>query len=292
MPTDLTATAVSGTQVDLSWTDQAWDETGFRIERMAGPFGSFRQIAVLGVDANSYSDKSVNPATTYYYRVCAFGNDGYSDYSNEAWALTNGMDFTEILRGNTTRKQMALTFDCGQTPILPGLLQILRERQVYATFFVTGRVAEQVPGSVLEIVADGHVIGNHTYNHPNLTTIPDEEVVSQLQRADDIIYGIAGHRTRPFFRPPSGQRDARVLAAAQSAGFRSVCWTAGGGDFGGWTTQQIIDDTFANAKNGGVMLYHASVANTEAALPTIIDGLRAQGYELVTVPEIVAPDVI
>lgn len=291
-PTDLVATAVSGTQVNLTWTDRASNESGFKIERMVGTNGAFLQIGKTSADVTSWSDTSANPAITYYYRVLAFNEAANSTYSNEAWALTNGMDFAEISRGNTTRKQMALTFDCGITPILPGLLQVLRDRQVYSTFFVTGVVAQQVPGSVQQIVMDGHHIANHTYNHPLLTTVPDEEVVSQLQRADDIIYGICGHHTRPFFRPPSGNRDARVLAAARTAGFRSVYWTAGGGDFGGWTTQQIIDNTFANAKNGSVMLYHASVANTEAALPTIIDGLRAQGYELVTVPEIVAPEII
>ncbi len=292
MPTGLVATAVSGTQVNLAWTDRASNETGFKIERMVGPFGYFQQIGIAGPDVTSFSDTSANPAITYYYRVRAFNSEGYSDYSNEAWALTTGMDFTEIARDLTTRKQMALTFDAGITPIRPGILDILKAKGVYATFFVTGVVAQQVPDSVRRIVLEGHQIANHTYSHPNLTTISDAEVVSQLQQADDIIYGICGHHTRPFFRPPGGQRDDRVRAAAQTAGFRSVYWIAGGGDLGGWTVQQIIDNTLTNAKQGGVMLYHASVQNTELALPTIIDELRARGYDLVTVAEMVAPEVV
>ena len=294
MPTDLVATSVSGTQVNLSWTDRASNELGFKIERMVGPFGRFQQIGIAGMNATSYSDMSVNPAITYYYHVRAFDATGDSSYSNEAWALTDGMDFTEIARDNTTRKQMALTFDCGITPIRPGILDTLNEKGVYGTFFVTGVVAQQVPDSVNRIVFEGHQIANHTYNHPNLTTVTDEEVVRQLQLADDIIYGICGYHTRPFFRPPGGQRDDRVRAAAQTAGFRSVYWIAGGGDFGdnGWTVQQIIDNTFNNAKNGGIMLYHASVENTELALPAIIDGLRERGYDLVTVAELVAPEVV
>lgn len=292
MPTDLVATAVSGTRVNLTWRDRATNETGFRIERMVGPFGFYRQIGVVGQNATSFSDTSANPAITYYYRVCAFNSEGRSDYSNEAWALTDGMDFTEIARDLTCRRQMALTFDCGITPIRPGILDILKAKGVYATFFVTGVVANQVPDSVRRIVLEGHQIANHTYSHPNLTTVTDEEVVRQLQLADDIIYGICGHHTRPFFRAPAGYRDARVLAAAQTVGFRSVYWIAGGGDFGGWTVQQIIDNTLLNAKEGGVMLYHASVQNTELALPTIIDELRARGYDLVTVAEMVAPEVV
>jgi len=291
-PSDLVATAVSETQIDLQWTDRSANELGFRIERLRGPNGFFRQIAVVGTDTNTYSDTSVNPAASYYYRVCAFDAARDSTWSNTAWAVTDGMDFAEISTGNTSRKHMALTFDAGAVPIRPGLLDVLRDRQVYCTFFPTGWVTEQEPWNLVQIATDGHVIGNHSYSHPNLTNLTDAEIIEQLTITDEIIHTLTGHHTRPYFRAPGGARDARVLSVAESIGFRHVYWTAGGGDFGSWTIQQIIDNTLNNAGNGVVMLYHCLPENTEIAMPTIIDTLRGQGYELVTVPEIIAPRVI
>ncbi len=291
-PSDLVATAISGTRIDLEWTDWSANELGFKIQRMTGPTGFFRQIAVVAPDTAMYSDTSINPATVYYYRVCSFDATRHSNWSNTAWAVTDGMDFAEISRGDTSRKQMALTFDAGAVPIRPGLLDVLRDRQVYCTFFPTGWVTEQEPWNLVQIAIDGHVIGNHSYSHPNLTNLTDAEIIEQLFQTDEIIYNLTGHHTRPYFRAPGGARDARVLSVAESIGFRHVFWTAGGGDFGGWTVQQIIDNTLNNAGNGTVMLYHCLPENTEIAMPTIIDTLRAQGYELVTVPEIVAPKVI
>jgi len=291
-PSDLVATAISGTRIDLQWTDWSANELGFKIQRMTGPSGFCRQIAVVPADTVAYSDTSVNPATVYYYRVCSFDATGDSTWSNTAWAVTDGMDFTEISRGNLSRKQMALTFDAGDLPVRSGLLDVLRDRQVYCTFFPTGRVAEQLPWDLIQIATDGHVIGNHSYSHPDFTSITDAEIIEQLSQADEILYNLTGHHTRPYFRVPYGFKDAHVLSVAESIGFRHVFWTVYSCDLCGWTVQQIIDTTLNNAGNGVVMLYHCKAENTEIAMPTIIDALRAQGYELVTVPEIVAPKVV
>ncbi|MDH7480498.1 MAG: PQQ-binding-like beta-propeller repeat protein [Armatimonadota bacterium] len=291
-PTDLVAVGISESEVSLTWRDWSATELGFAIERMTGPNGHFRQIAVVGPNVTSYTDAGLARAETYYYRIRSFDAVRYSIYSNEAWAQTHGMDFSDVTLGNTSRKQMALTFDAGVTPIRPGLLNILRQYKVYSTFFITGKVAEAEPWNVVQAAVDGHYIGNHTYTHPDLTTCSDEEVIYQLTKTDDVLYSICGHHARPYFRAPSLKRDARVLALAQSVGYRDIACTAGGGDYSGWTVEQIINNTLSNARNGCIMLYHCSPENTEIAMPTIITELRNRGYELVTVPEILAPEVV
>ncbi|MDI6828532.1 MAG: PQQ-binding-like beta-propeller repeat protein [Armatimonadota bacterium] len=291
-PADLKAVGVSESQIDLTWKDRSSTELGFEIERMTSPNGHFKRIAVVGPNTTSYSDVGLTRAETYYYRVRSFDAMEYSTYSNEAWAQTHGMQFSDVTLGNTSRKQMALTFDAGVTPIRTGLLDILRQYKVYSTLFITGKVAEAEPWNVIQAAIDGHYIANHTYTHPDLTSCSDEEIIYELTKTDDVLYTICGHHARPYFRAPGLKRDQRVLAVAQSVGYRDIACTAGGGDFGGWTVEEIINNTLYNAKNGCIMLYHCSPENTEIAMPTIITELRNRGYELVTVPEILAPEVV
>ncbi|MCL6519331.1 MAG: PQQ-binding-like beta-propeller repeat protein [Armatimonadetes bacterium] len=292
-PTDLVATPISETRVDLTWTDRSLDELGFRIERMVGPNGLFQQIAIVNAGVTTYSDVSVNPATNYYYRVRAFDATRVSTPSNEDWALTPGKDFTEVSIGNTSRHQMALTFDAGTASIRSGLIQFLKDQKVFCTFFITGLVAQTQPSQVAQIAANGNHIGNHTYDHPDLRDCTDEQIAWQLSVTDDILYGITGHHTHSYFRAPYGYTDSHVLAAAANAGFRSIYWTEDCGD-ASWnaSTEEIINRTLNAATNGCIMLYHCTVANTEAAMPTIINELRNRGYELVTVPEIIAPEEV
>lgn len=288
-PTGLVATPITDHQVDLTWTDRSSDELGFRIERSTGPNGLFEHVADVGENVSSYSDVSPYPATNYYYRVRAFDATRNSSYSNEDWALTPGKDFSEIEHGDLTRKQMSLTFDAGTAAIRTSLLSILKSNDVYSTFFITGYVTEVQSSQVAQIAFDGHHIGNHTYDHPDLRFCTDEQILWQFSVTDDIIRNASGHHTQSFFRAPYGARNEHALEVAADAGYRHVAWTADSGDANGATTQQIINSTLSNAGNGTIMLYHCTVANTEAAIPTIITELRNQGYELVTVPELIAP---
>jgi len=291
-PMDLVATPISATRVDLSWTDRSSTELGFKIERAKGPSDIFQQIAVVGTDITSFSDLSVAPATNYYYRVRAYDATRNSSYSNEDWALTDGMDFSEVLLGNTQRPWIALTFDAGTAAIRSGLLTILRENKVYCTFFPTGVVTLSQPGQIQQIAADGHHLGNHTYDHPDLRDLSAEQIAWQLSLTDDIIYAACGHHTRSYFRAPYGLRNEAVLQAAADAGFRHIYWSQDTGDANGATTQQIIDRALGAARNGAIILMHCTLSTTEAALPTIISELRNRGYELVTIPELLAPEVV
>ena len=291
-PAGLVATPVSASQVDLIWTDRSLDELGFIIERSAGPNGLFDVIAQVGADVSAYSDMSPYPATNYYYRVKAFDATRLSSYSSEDWALTPGKDFTEIQYGNTTRKQMALTFDAGTAAIRTGLSTTLKNSNVFSTFFITGYVTEVQKTQVAQMATDGQHVCNHSYDHPDLRYCTDEQIAWELDMTDAIIRNASGMHTQSFFRAPYGARNQHVLDAAADDGYQHVAWSGDSGDAGGTTTQQIIDRTNAAAGNGVVMLYHCTIANTEAAIPTVITNLRALGYELVTVPELVAPQQV
>ena len=290
-PSGASAVPLSETAIDLSWTDNTAFEDGYKIERKAGNLGLFREIATVGADVASFSDTTVNPATDYYYRVRAFNADGNSTYSNETWAASDGRDYTDILTVSTSRPQMALTFDAGTARVRSGILALLRQYNVRCTFFVSGAVCEQTPDFWIEATADGHQVCNHSYDHPDFRALSDEQIRTQLTTADEIIYEVTGNRSRPLFRAPYGARDARVLSVAAGLGYRHVYWTVDSGD-ASWLAepQEIIDRTLANAGNGSIILYHCTVENTETALHTILPELLSQGYELVTVSELVAPE--
>jgi peptidoglycan/xylan/chitin deacetylase (PgdA/CDA1 family) len=288
----MVATPISATRVDLSWTDRSSTELGFKIERQTGPNGLFYQIAMVGADVVSYSDFSPAPATNYYYRVRAYDATRNSSYSNEDWALTDGKSFAEIVLGNTSRPQIALTFDAGTAAIRSGLLTTLRTNKVYCTFFPTGIVTELQPGQLQQIADDQHHIGNHTWDHPDLRFQTPELIEDEFQRCDDMIYATTGHHTRSFFRAPYGARNQYVLDTAAAAGYRHVFWTVDSGDVGDNSAQDIINRSINGAENGAVILYHCTLSNTEAAIPTVITELRSMGYELVTVPELVAPEEV
>jgi len=290
-PENLTATPINGTQVDLAWSGVSGGALGYRIERMQGPVGPFRQIARVGPGVTAYSDISVYPAMNYYYRVRAYDAILNSSPSNEAWAATPGYnDYRNIVWGDTTRRQIALTYDAGTAAIQPSLLNTLRDMQVYCNFYVTGSVAQTQPSLVKRIADEGHLLGNHSVDHPQFPFITDTAIKWQLDTTDEILYAITGHRTRPWFRAPYGALNQHVIEQLRLNGYGSAFWTVDCGDASwGANRYEQIDRITNNAAPGALVLSHCTVGETAAAAPTIIDNLRLDGYDLVTVPELIAP---
>lgn len=291
-PDGLVATPISFSQVDLSWTDLSPDELGFVVERAVGENGLYEEIALLGPNVTTYSDTAVYPSRFYYYRVR--GYDGINLCSASNWACAYTGDtmaemLPEMVRGNQDRKELALTFDAGTAAIQTSLLNTLRDTQCYCSFFITGYVTEVQPTLVSRIANEGHSVGNHTYDHPDLRYVFDDEINWQLNVTEDIICNVTGHHTRPYFRAPYGARDSHVLNVAAANGFQHVYWTKSTGDSGGASKQYIIDAATTNIGNGYVILCHCTSPNTADGLPTIISSLRSQGYTLVTLPELEAP---
>lgn len=195
----------------------------------------------------------------------------------------------EIVLGNTAKRQVALTFDAGASAEpLARILAALQQGGVCATFFLTGDWAAKNPAAVRAIVAGSHEIANHSNTHPDFTTLSNAEIVQELATTEQIVQGIVGRTTKPYFRPPYGARDDRVLAAAWSAGYRGVYWTVDSGD---WREDATVDGVVSrilnNAQNGAIFIEHVGSVQTAEGLPRIIAGLRAQGYEIVPLSVVV-----
>ena len=200
----------------------------------------------------------------------------------------------EIVRGDPARPWVSLIFNAGAGyQPAPAILQTLRLKNVRTSFFLMGWWAEKEPELVRAIAAEGHEIASHGYRIFDLTQASDSEISADLTRADDVIRGITSRSTRPLWSASAGYRDARVHRIAASLGYRPIFWTVDGGDWRTDSTAEGVRQRVVNgASNGAIIVLHLEsprTADTIAPmLPSIIDGLRARGFTLVTVSELVS----
>ncbi|MEU7896719.1 polysaccharide deacetylase family protein [Nonomuraea sp. NPDC049152] len=179
-------------------------------------------------------------------------------------------------------KCLALTFDDGPGPSTGTLLSTLKKSKVKATFFLMGKHVEERPALVKRMAAEGHEIGNHTWSHPSLPTLFDEEITQELKATQEVVEKVTG-RTPALFRPPYGNTDARVAGLAGDQGMAQVLWTGTTLDWKLRDQKKIRAAVLRLAKRDGVILMHDVVPQTVQVMPTLIKDLRKRGYHLVTV---------
>lgn len=207
-----------------------------------------------------------------------------------------------IQRAGTLPHKIALTFDDGPDPEwTPQILDILKTKHVPATFFIIGENAEMSPKLVQREVAEGHDVGNHTFTHPNLGDSPPGIVSLELNATQRLFEALTGHSMRLFRAPYFGDAEPTTadelvpIEIAQKMGYLSVGLHVDAEDWQRPGVDAIVDNVLnaINTKNverkGQVVLLHdggGERSQTIAALPRIIDSLRAQGYQFVTVSEL------
>ena len=186
----------------------------------------------------------------------------------------------------TKQKVFALTFDDGPQPrYTRQVLDILKQNKIRATFFLIGKMVKEYPNIAREVAAEGHVIGNHTWSHPSHPKNP----VAEFQRTDTEITRVLGRRP-DLFRPPYGLLHNGLSNTARKSGDAVILWNCVAADWEKKTsTASISTAVLRLAKPGGIALLHDGGGNrshTIAALPFIINTLRARGFRFVTVPEL------
>lgn len=193
----------------------------------------------------------------------------------------------DIYLGNKSRKEIALTFDAGSGKgSVDKILEKLAENNVYATFFITGKWAEQNTESVKKIAEAGHEIYNHTYSHPDLTKIVADEMRSELERTDKIISGLIKRSTKPYFRPPYGAIDKDVSESACLEGYQAIMWTVDALDWKEGTTAEVAKSRiYSKEQNGQIVLMHVGDDLSAEILSEVIAKLTDDGYKLVTLSQ-------
>ncbi|MDL4817641.1 polysaccharide deacetylase family protein [Actinomadura opuntiae] len=180
-------------------------------------------------------------------------------------------------------KCVALTFDDGPGPYTNGLLDVLKKDGVRATFFVLGQNARSFPAMVRREVMEGHEVGDHSWDHPQLTGLSAAAVKSQIQRTQDAITRASGGVKPTIMRPPYGATNRRV---GQTIGMPLILWSV---DTEDWRYLNTARDTRVGIKEpkpGGVILFHDIHKPSVKAIPAVIEGLKKRGFTFVTVSEL------
>jgi polysaccharide deacetylase family sporulation protein PdaB len=198
------------------------------------------------------------------------------------------IDVSEVIYSvPTTRKVVALTFDDGPVnKATEEILAILKEKDVKATFFVIGKQAEKFPMLVTQEIAEGHEVGNHTYSHPQLTKLSKNKIEEELDKTEKEILKVA---TKPsFFRPPEGAYDNTVFKIARHNEYSIILWSIDTNDWRYPSVGEIVNSVLKDVKPGSIILLHDGLypSSTPEALWFIIDSLKSQGYEFVTISEL------
>lgn len=186
---------------------------------------------------------------------------------------------------------VALTFDDGPHGAnTPRLLEMLKQRKIPATFFMVGQCVAEFPDIVKKIVADGHEVANHSWSHPQLSSMTESGVREQLQKTHDAIIAACGV-TPKIMRPPFGAFTARQRAWAHGEwGYKCILWDVDPLDWKVRNADHVKNEILKATVPGSIILAHDIHKTTIDAMPGTIDGLLAKGFKFVTVSELLAMD--
>jgi peptidoglycan-N-acetylglucosamine deacetylase len=191
-------------------------------------------------------------------------------------------------------KKVALTFDDGpDNKFTPRILDVLKKHQIHATFFVVGEHAKQYPAVMKRIAEEGHIIGNHSWGHLNLTELTEDKIRSEIVNTDDTIATLT-NQTPILLRAPYGAVNVNVVKQAESSNLKIIGWSVDTLDWDGKSVAQILENVRKEVRPGAIILQHSAggkkgdLSNTVAALPEIISYLEQKGYTFCTVPELLA----
>ena len=197
-----------------------------------------------------------------------------------------------VAAGGYAKREIALTFDDGPGPFTPQVLATLERLHVPATMFIVGRVLKDFGTEFPQELADGLAIGDHTQDHLPMATLSRRDQVSEILTQATAIrsYGAAFPR---LFRPPYGSLSRTTLAVTKKLRMLIVLWTIDTSDYRQPGVSAIVDSVLSGARPGAIVLMHdagGQRSETIAALPIIVHALRRRGYDLVTVPRLMADD--
>ena len=201
-------------------------------------------------------------------------------------ARASGLTYSRV---RTNLPYIAMTYDDGPHPQnTPRLLDILRKRNIKATFYVIGRSVNLYPQLTRRIVAEGHEIGNHTWTHPNLKTLSNADVRKELNSTRDIIVSTCGVKPRTM-RPPYGalRQDQRAWIYKEY-GYPTILWSVDPEDWKRPGVSVVTSRIVNNTRNGGIVLAHDLHKPTIDAMPGTLDGLLRKGFKFVTISQLLA----
>jgi peptidoglycan-N-acetylglucosamine deacetylase len=264
-----------------------------RRRRAAALLAALVVVVIAVVVASSSGGAHRSPASRSAGRAHVAPKPISDPEADQLAAVRSTLAYTPFIKeGGAKGRDIALTFDDGPGPYTPQVLAVLEQYHVKATFFVIGRMLRYFGQSTVREIEAGDVIGDHTENHPMLARMSRhdqfEEMFEQGARVE-----LLGARRPVLFRPPYGSFDATTFQQLHKLHQLMVLWSVDTDDFEQPGTSVIVQRALEGAHPGAIILLHdagGTRTQTIEALPLIIKGLRAKGYDLVTVPKLLEDD--
>lgn len=195
-----------------------------------------------------------------------------------------------IFLGNPAVKELYLTFDNGYENGYTGqVLNVLKEKKVSAAFFVTGHYVKDQPELVKRMVEEGHIVGNHSWSHPDMSQLSPEQIKEELERVEESVVALTGQMGMQYLRTPRGIFNDQTLAVSKELGYTNVFWSVAWAD---WDRHQRKGADYAFKKvisqlhPGAVILLHTVSKDNADALAAIIDEAKRQGYTFKSLDEL------
>ena len=185
--------------------------------------------------------------------------------------------------GDPNEKVLYLTFDAGyENGYTAQILDTLRAHQVPAAFFLVGNYLKTQPDLVRQMVEDGHIVGNHTMHHPDMSKIQSPEAFEkELLQLEELFTSVTGQKMPKYYRPPQGVYSEKNLHMAQQLGYQTVFWSLAYADWDNQaqpSAQYAFDKLLPRVHNGAVILLHATSQTNAQILDELLTRLKAEGY--------------
>lgn len=184
--------------------------------------------------------------------------------------------------GDTSKKVLYLTFDAGyDNGVLEEIIQVLDEKNIKASFFITGDFINRFSDLVIKLEKSGHLLCNHSYSHKSINKMTKDEIKEDIEKLEKTYYDLTKKEIAKYFRPPKGDFDKESLMNVSNLGYKSIFWSMAHFD---WDTnkQLSVEKTekivLDNLHNGAIILMHSVSISNARSLPNIIDKAIEQGY--------------
>ena len=248
-------------------------------------FTAFTLLAACSAKDKASKKTSANAG----YRTAAMYGSGLRNANISLPSNLSGVAGVSHSRGRTTMPYIAMTYDDGPHPQnTPRLLDMLRERNIKATFYVIGRSVNMYPHIVRRIVAEGHEIGNHTWTHRKLTVLSDASVRQEMNSTRDAIVAACGVKPRTM-RPPYGAlRQSQRAWIYKEYGYPTILWNVDPEDWKRPGVSVVASRIINSTRNGSIVLAHDLHKPTVDAMPATLDGLLRRGFKFITVSQLLA----
>ncbi|WP_121610017.1 delta-lactam-biosynthetic de-N-acetylase [Mesobacillus foraminis] len=201
-----------------------------------------------------------------------------------------------VYKGDPNKKDIYLTFDNGyENGYTDQILDVLKKEKVPAAFFVTGHYLESAEDQVIRMVEDGHIVGNHSYHHPDLTKVSDEKLKEELELVRSKTQELTGQKHMSYLRPPRGVFSERTMQLAREAGYTHIFWSLA---FVDWNTDQqrgwqySYDNIMRQIHPGAILLLHTVSKDNADALEKAIQDLKKQGYTFKSLDDLMLSGVL